>query len=199
MKKILRCRHLLALLVVFEILFFWQIRAEAHCDTLDGPVVKAARSALETGDVTPLLKWVSIDDEPVIRDAFQRTLKVRQLGGEARELADTYFFETLVRIHRAGEGAPYTGLKAGIEIDPAVALADKAIETGNADKLSKVLTHAIDKGIRDRFDRVMQTSRHVDDNAASGREFVAAYVEFTHYAEGIHEFIQKGAKHHEHP
>jgi hypothetical protein len=199
MKKILRRRNLLVLLIVVEILFFWQIRAEAHCDTLDGPVVKAARSALESDDVTPLVKWVSVDDEQAIREAFQKTLKVRQLGGEARELADNYFFETLVRIHRAGEGAPYTGLKAGTEIDPAVALADKAIETGNADKLSKVLTRAIDKGIRDRFDRVMQTSRHVDKSAAAGREFVAAYVEFTHYAEGIHEFIKKGAKHHDHP
>lgn len=199
MMKIIRCKHLLALLVVFEILFFWQLRAEAHCDTLDGPVVKTAQSALETGDVTPLIKWVPSDDEQTIRDAFQKTLKVRQFGGEARELADRYFFETLVRIHRAGEGAPYTGLKAGTQIDPAVALADKAIEIGNADKLSEVLTHAIDKGIRDRFDRVMETSRQADKNAAAGREFVAAYVEFTHYAEGIHGLIKKGAKHHEHP
>lgn len=199
MKKILRYRNLLALLVFFEIIFFWQSRAGAHCDTIDGPVVKSAQLALETGDVTPLVKWVSIDDEPTIRNAFQKTLKVRQLGGEARELADYYFFETLVRIHRAGEGAPYTGLKPETDIDPAVALADKAIKTGSADKLSKVLTHAIDKGIRDRFDRVMKTSRHADESAAAGREFVVAYVEFTHYAEGIHEFIKNGTKLHEHP
>ncbi len=199
MMKILVYRRLLALLALFAVLFFWQNRAQAHCDTLDGPVVKTAQSALETGDVTPVVKWVSVDDEPVIRDAFQKTLKVRQLGDQARELADTYFFETLVRIHRAGEGAPYTGLKAGGRIDPAVALADKAIENGNADNLSKVLTRAIEKGIRNRFERVMQTGRLADEGSAAGRAFVAAYVEFTHYAEGIHEFIRKGVKPHGHP
>ena len=30
--------------------------------------------------------------------------KTRKLGGEARALADHHFFETLVRLHRAGEG-----------------------------------------------------------------------------------------------
>ncbi len=106
MTNILKLRNLLALLVAFEILFFWSIRAEAHCDTLDGPVVATAQKALDAGDVTPLLKWVSSENEQEIRTAFIETMNVRKLGGQARDLADRYFFETLVRIHRAGEGAP---------------------------------------------------------------------------------------------
>jgi hypothetical protein len=90
--------------------------------------MQTARIALEKGDVTPLLKWVQPDDENEIRVAFQKTLAVRAKGAEAKDLADMYFFETLVRIHRAGEGAPYTGLKPGEAVDPAVALADKALE-----------------------------------------------------------------------
>ena len=74
----------------------------AHCDTLDGPVVKEAQLALEKGDVTGLLKWVRKEHEQEIRDAFARSLAVRVKGKEARELADRYFFETLVRVHRAG-------------------------------------------------------------------------------------------------
>lgn len=57
----------------------------AHCDTLDGPVVAAARAALAAGDVTPLLKWVSIDEEENIRAAFKHTLAVRKLGDEAKQ------------------------------------------------------------------------------------------------------------------
>ena len=170
--------------------------ALAHCDTLDGPVVATARAALATGDVTPLLKWVPIKEEETIRAAFKHTLAVRKLGDEAKQLADMYFFETLVRIHRAGEGAPYTGLKPGAAIDPAVALADKAIESGSADKLANVLTQALDKGVRERFDRVMKTRQHADESVAAGREFVAAYVQFTHYAEGIHGLLKKGVSHH---
>jgi hypothetical protein len=121
--------------------------ASAHCDTLDGPVVATARTALDKGDVTPLLKWVRLEEEKKIRAAFQKTLAMRAKGSEAKEFADMYFFETLVRIHREGEGAPYTGLKPGEAIDPAVALADKALEKGNVDKLVNVLTNAMANGI----------------------------------------------------
>lgn len=168
----------------------------AHCDTLDGPVVNTARIALEKGDVTPLLKWVRPEDETEIQAAFNKTLAVRAKGSEAKELADMYFFETLVRIHRAGEGAPYTGLKPGEAIDPAVELADKALETGSADKLINVLTKAMADGIRDRFQHTRETQKHADDSVAAGREFVEAYVDFTHYVEGLHAMIEgKGVQH----
>jgi len=170
--------------------------AFAHCDTLDGPVVQTARIALDKADVTPLFKWVRADEEEEIRAAFQKTLSVRAKGAEAKELADMYFFETLVRIHRAGEGAPYTGLKPGEAIDPAVALADKALETGSVDKLVDVLTKAMANGIRERFEHASETQKHADDTVAAGREFVEAYVIFTHYAEGLHASIKGNGAHH---
>ena len=186
------------LLVVFLILFcaVSEERAFAHCDTLDGPVVKEAQEALAKGDITPLLKWVRADDENEIRAAFQKTLAVRAKGREAEELADMYFFETLVRIHRAGEGAPYTGLKPGQAVDPAVALADKALQEGSVDKLVEVLTKAMAHGIRERFAHAVETKKHAADSVAAGREFVEQYVVFTHYVEGLHGMIQGGAAHH---
>ena len=170
--------------------------AYAHCDTLDGPVVKTAREALDKGDITPLLKWVRPSDEKEIRDAFEMTLAVRAKGGKARELADMYFFENLVRIHRAGEGAPYTGLKPGVAIDPAVALADKALEDGSIDKLVNVLTNAMAKGIRERFQHATETQKRANESVEAGRKFVESYVIFTHYVEGLHGLIKGGAAHH---
>lgn len=165
----------------------------AHCDTLDGPVVQTAKMALEKGDVTPLLKWVQVKDETEIRAAFQKTLAVRVKGAEAKELADMYFFETLVRIHRAGEGAPYTGLKPGEAVDPAVALADKALDSGSVDKLVDVLTKAMAKGIRERFQETSERKKHAEDSVAEGRQYVKDYVIFTHYVEKLHGLI--GGKH----
>lgn len=170
--------------------------AYAHCDTLDGPVVQTARVSLEKGDITPVLKWVQAEDEKEIQAAFQKTLAVRSRGAEAKDLADMYFFETLVRIHRAGEGAPYTGLKPGEAVDPAIAMADKALESGSVDKLVDVLTEAMANGIRERFQRTKETQKHADDSVAAGREFVKAYVIFTHYAEGLHATIKANADHH---
>jgi len=107
-------------------------RVSAHCDTINGPVVAAAKAALNSGDVTPVLKWVRAEDEPEIKAAFARSMAVRSKGKEASELADLYFFETVVRIHRAGEGAPYTGLKAAGEgITSLIRAADSAIEGGS--------------------------------------------------------------------
>ncbi|TKB24581.1 hypothetical protein FCL47_17235 [Desulfopila sp. IMCC35006] len=190
----LSIRNLLAVVIAF----FFMISASdalAHCDTMEGPVVAEARQALVTGDVTPLLKWVSSDEEETIKTAFKHTLAVRQLGGEAKTLADMYFFETLVRIHRAGEGAPYTGLKSGISVDPAVALADAAIATGSVDKLSDVLSNALKNGLTDRFNQVIISSKHAGESVEAGREYVEAYVQFTHFAEGVHGMI-KGEKQH---
>jgi len=160
------------------------LTAYAHCDTLDGPVVMNAKTALEKGDVTPVLKWVQKKDEDEISDQFQKTLTARKQGKEAKELADKYFFETLVRIHRAGEGAPYTGLKSE-PVEPIIQAADKALETGSADHLVKHVTESVATGIRERFSRVKETKKHADESVMKGREFVEAYVEFTHYVERL--------------
>ena len=92
-----------------------------HCDSLDGPVATAARDALMSGDVDLVLPFVPADAEAEVRAAFDLAAKARAMGGEAAEVADRWFFETAVRVHRAGEGAPYTGLKpAGLDVGPVI-------------------------------------------------------------------------------
>ena len=158
----------------------------AHCDTLDGPVVKAAQLALAKADITPVLKWVKPQYEQEIRTAFGKTLAVRQLHKDAQELADRYFFETLVRLHRAGEGAPYTGLKPAGAVEPVVAASDKALETGSVDALVQEVSHRVADGIRTRFAEALALKKNSDQNVTAGREFVRAYVEFIHYVERLH-------------
>ncbi|MEW6586618.1 MAG: DUF6448 family protein [Nitrospirota bacterium] len=168
----------------------------AHCDTLDGPVVKTAKAALEKSDVTPTLKWVKKENEAEIRDLFKKTLEVRSKGKEAQELADMYFLETLVRLHRAGEGEPYTGLKPAGVVEPAVVEADKALESGSVDNLVKFIIEAASKGIRERFNKAIEAKKHIDSSVEAGREFVEAYVQFTHYVERLHLDSATEAEHH---
>ena len=178
--------------------FFWFIPkfANAHCDTLAGPVVITAKAALEKGDVTPVLKWVKKENEKEVREAFTKTLAVRKHGKEAKELADMYFFETLVRIHRAGEGAPYTGLKPVEAIEPVTAESDKALESGNVDKLIKEVSDAAAKGIREKFTKAIETKKNADRSIEAGREYVEAYVVFTHYVERIYNDAATNIGHH---
>jgi hypothetical protein len=172
-------------------------RAYAHCDTMDGPVVKAAQKALETGNVDLVLLWVRQEDEPEIRSAFDRTLLVRKQSAQAQALADRFFFETLVRVHRAGEGAPYTGLKpAGTDLGPAVPAADRAIATGSLAEVEQVLLHEIRDGLRAHFQAVMETKGYRSDDVAAGRRYVAAYVPYVHYVEGVYEAVISAAEGH---
>jgi hypothetical protein len=184
-------RMLMVLTICMGIWFIPNI-AGAHCDTLEGPVVMAAKIALEKGDITPILKWVKKENEGEIKEAFKKTLTVRKQGKEAKELADMYFFETLVRIHRAGEGAPYTGLKSESP-EPIIVESDKALESGVAEHLVKHVTDAVANGIKERFAHAKETKRHADESVEAGRKFVEAYVEFTHYVERLYMDATKAA------
>ncbi len=189
------------LIVLAVFLLFLPRVAAAHCDTLDGPVITDAKAALEKGDVTPVLKWVRKEDEGEIHRAFEKAVTVRAKGPEARELADTYFFETLVRVHRAAEDAPFTGLKAAeTELEPAVAGADKALETGKADELVKLVTSDVAAGIHHRFHHALEKKKHAAESVEAGRQYVEAYVEFVHYVERLHtDAIGPAARHHAEP
>lgn len=177
---------LLALVLIMAVLT--PTTLVAHCDTMDGPVVLAAKKALETGNVNLVLIWVQKKDDGQITGAFQKTLAVRKLNPEARELADMYFFETLVRIHRAGEGAPYTGLKpSGTPLEPGVAAADAALEKGSAAALLKDLTDSIRHGVERQFNSTMEKKSFNEDDVTAGREYVEAYVGFIQAVERLYE------------
>lgn len=179
-------------------LFAWAAPASAHCDTLDGPVVSAARKALDTGDINLVLAWTQKDDDKEIRNAFDKARAVRKAGGQAKELADTYFFETLVRIHRAGEGAAYTGLKPAGEIELPIAAADRAIATGNLEPVADMLTKRTHAGLHQQFERVMATRSYNPKDVEAARVHVGAYVQYVHYVEGLYNAAGAMAAEHAH-
>lgn len=167
----------------------------AHCDTLAGPVIADARVALETASVTPVLKWVKAAKEAEVRDLFTKTLRVRVQGSEARELADEYFFESLVRLHRESEGAPYTGLKPAEAAEPIIVEADKMLEAGTLGPSMKMLQDEIVERIRQRFARALEAKKHASESVTAGRKYVEAYIEFTHYIEALHTATVGGDHH----
>ena len=162
--------------------------ANAHCDGLDGPVVRAAQEALAKGDANLVLIWVQASDEAEIRRAFDQTMNVRKLGPEAQALADRFFFETVVRTHRAGEGASFTGLKpAGRDLGPAIPAADQALKSGDVTPLTDLLIDRMRRGLTDRFNAAIAAAKVSSRDVESGREYVDRYVTFIHYVEGVYE------------
>ena len=162
--------------------------APAHCDTMDGPVIQAAQKALDAGDVTLVLVWVQKRDEGAIREAFSRTVEVRKLSTASKKLADTYFFETLVRIHRAGEGEPYRGIKpAGTDPGAAVRAAEHSLAEGKPQPAAELLDRTMHRGLQKRLDAAMQYRNYRAGDVEAGRKYVEAYVQYLHYVERLYE------------
>ena len=161
--------------------------ALAHCDTLDGPVISQARQALEKGDVKVVLPWVAADKEKEIREAFDLAVAVRGKGPKEKTLADRYFFETLVRVHREGEGAPYTGLKpAGMDLGPAIPAADKALESGDPRPLLSLINGKVHEGIHKYYTEARERKAHAKESVEAGRAYVQAYVPYLHFVERLY-------------
>lgn len=155
----------------------------SYVETLNHPMAKTTQAALEKGDIKPILEWVNKEKEKEIHDLFKRTLRVRNQGKEAQDIADRYFLETFVRLHLVGEGETYTGKTPAGVVESAVIEADKALETVSVDALVKLITEEATKGIRVRFVKVKEVGKHADHSIEAGREYAEAYAEFTYYAE----------------
>ena len=163
--------------------------AGAHCDTLDGPVVRDARAALEKTDVKPALKWVRKENLDEVIAAFTRTVAVRSLNPEARELADRWFFETLVRLHRTGEGASFDGLKPAGSDSPAVKMADRAFESHRGAELAGGMAREVDVRLNAMYRRLVEAWEHKDESVEAGRAYAAAYVEYVHFVEALYNLV----------
>ncbi len=159
-----------------------------HCDAIDGPVVTGARQALAREDVDLALRFVPEHGEAEVRAAFDQTMQARTQGPAAEQVADRWFAETLVRVHRAGEGAPFTGLKpAGLDHGPVLPVAERAIQTGSADELARLLTDLVAAEVKQRFDQVVERKAHVEEGLPGARAYTQAMLGLQVWANGLYQ------------
>ncbi len=168
-----------------------------HCDSLDGPVVTAALQALDADDANLVLPYAPQSAETEIREAFLKCVSVRKLGEEAKEVADRFFFETVVRLHRAGEGAPFTGLKpAGLDHGPVIPVALQAIESGDVKPLVKILCDKTEREVKARFGHMKKLEEHKGEGVDPARNYVSATLGLQVYSHKLYHFIEEGPTQH---
>lgn len=173
------------IIMVFVMTSLFSTALLAHCDTMDGPTVADGKKAMETNNVNYVLKWVQPEYEKEISEIFKLSMKVKDLNSDAKEISEKYFFENLVRIHRVGENAPFTGLKpSGTPIDKKILAADKSIEIGNLSPLENLVEKKKKAELKKKFEKVMALKNFDVNNVAAGREYIEAYVNFFKFAEG---------------
>ena len=167
----------------------------AHCDSYDGPVIKDALKALKQNKVELVLKWVEPKYEKEITAKFNQTLKLTGNNKEVNKILETHFLETLVRLHREGEGEPYTGLKPAGSVTPIIQLADESILKSSADDLLIKLKAHIESDLRTKYLLVEKLNKTKDNSLEEGRAYVAAYVAYTHTLESL-EIVLNGHQGH---
>lgn len=188
----------LAGILSFLLLMFGTLPLSAHCDSYDGPTIKDALKALETNNVDLVLKWVSKDQEKEIISLFNKTYKLKGGDKEVYGIVEKHFLETLVRLHRETEGAPFTGLKPAGSTKQIIQLSDKALSDQKIDGLLVQLNNHIVSVIKEKYHKVAELEKTKNESAEKGREYVKAYIDYTHTLEGIHDNIENGSSHSEH-
>ncbi len=187
----IKIRTLVASIVAAGLLLGASQSAQAHCDAIDGPVAKAAQKALDTGNVNLALPYAPAKAEAEIKAAFAQSLKVRTLGPDAKVVADRAFIEATVRLHRAGEGAAYTGLKpAGLDHGPAIPAAERAIAIGDLKQVKAVIDEEIEHGLHARFQHAREAQKASLEptkagDVAAARDRASAELRFVTYVESL--------------
>lgn len=147
--------------------------------------------ALDTENANFVLIWVPKAAEKELKESFEKTLLARKFGKEAKQVADDWFFETAIRLHRAGEGAPYTGLKpAGLDEGPVVPRAEKAIESGDPQEAIGFVLHTIEMELHRRFNQVNAKKKYDENDVAAGREYVHAFINFVVYSHHLYSMVK---------
>jgi hypothetical protein len=173
------------------VLFLQPRAAEAHCDNINGPVATAAKQALEAGNVKLVLPYVKAADEQELAAAFEHTVAVRKISPEAKTLADQYFLETAVRLHRKGEGAAYTGLKYEDDYGPALNAAEAALKSGDISDVQAVVADAYAKLLAEKWAAVLEAREKAakEGTVEADRERAEAELLFEIYVHTVYQAV----------
>lgn len=185
-----------SIFLLLMLTIFTTLPASAHCDSYDGPVIKDAMKALETNNVNLVLKWVSENNKQEIVSLFDKTYSLKNKDKEIYTVIEKYFLETLVRLHRETEGFPYTGLKPAGTTKEIIQLSDNAIAKGSADDLIAKFNNHVDKVIREKYRKVSELDKVKNTSVEKGREYVKAYVDYTHTLEAMHDILEESGDGH---
>jgi len=178
-------------LVLFLVLLFSSQATFAHCDSYDGPVLKEAIEALKKNNVNLILKWISKSQEKEVISLFNKTFLLKDGDKEIYTIVEKHFFETLVRLHRETEDAPFTGLKPAGNISKIIQMSDDSVAEGEINDFVNKFTSHIESVVREKFTKLIKLSKYKNESVEQGRAYVEAYVEYTHMIEGIHAKIER--------
>lgn len=193
MKKIAIAQRTATVLFLMGMLF--PAMASAHCDRVNGPVAQDALEALQKSQIEPVAIWVGPEEMIELEEAFKESLAAYKMGGDAKKVAERYFMSTAIRLHRMAEGFPFTGLKPAKPLPKDIALAEKALKTGELKPVTDFLAKEMEEQTERLFQQTLKKSEGKDESIEAGREWADAYVKYVIFVHDLYKRISSGAPH----
>jgi Family of unknown function (DUF6448) len=154
----------------------------------DGPVTKAARESLETGNASCILIWIPEESENTLKNLLERACCARSTRQDGLNRTAEWYFETVNRLHVAGHGLNNLSISTKTPEEKAIILlVQRACESGNFEDIATGIPDAPAGELRQRFEDLMKKrDSYCEDNCIAGRRYVSAFVDFITFVNNLH-------------
>jgi hypothetical protein len=158
-------------------------------DEMQGPVVKAAKMALETGNVNYILIWLPEESENTLKNLLEKTCCTRSSRMNMKNRAYDWYFEMVNRFFNIGRPRDNLTIRGGLAEKPLDLKVDKAIESGNFEEIRDIIPVTHEADAKQRFLHVMNMRNYPVNNIAEGRAYVSAFFDFNRYMHDLYSGI----------
>jgi len=152
----------------------------------NGPVIIAAKKALETGNPNYVLIWVPEESENTLKNLLEKTFCERSTRKNIQNRGIDWYFESVNRLHFTCRWPHCPGMTSdGSDMKMIVSMVERAFETGNCEEICGVLPIAHTAEVKLRFHNVMNKRNYTVDDIAAGRAYVSAFIAFIAYLHNL--------------
>jgi hypothetical protein len=152
----------------------------------DGPVISAAKRALETGNAHYILIWIPEESENTVKNLLEKAYCERYTQKNAYNHIVDWYFETINHLHSVHYG-PYnlTISTKAPEEKTIIFLVERTCESGNFEEITTVIQDTPSGEMRQRFNDVMKKRNYGVENIAAGRVYVSAFTDFIAFVNNL--------------
>lgn len=159
---------------------------QKYPDVIQGPVVKAAKMALETGNVNYILIWLPEESENTLKNLLEKTCCKRSSRMNMQNQAYDWYFATVNRFFSTSRSYDYLKTQfGGLAEKPLVLKVDTAIESGNFEEIRDIIPITHEADAKQRFLHVMNMRNYPVNDIAAGRAYVSAFFDFNRYVHDL--------------
>lgn len=145
----------------------------------NGPVMSAAKKALETGKAHHILIWIPEASENTLKNLLEKACCERRIQTDGYDHIIDWYFATVRRFHSVGYGPRNLNISLKtLEEKTIISLVERACESGNFEEIAMVIPDIPAGELRQQFNDVMKKRNYDVENIAAGRVYVSEFTDF---------------------